>query len=288
MDPSTFIDPQLTLPDLLVLKNLLKDVESRDGARSVARVETDVVMISHLLLYLTTSVPSALLLYHHFTWLHGIAHWILHVWYAGTYTLMKHQYVHMNGILAPRYYLVDLLFPITTLKGNGPRRSEFDYVANARATSCVFILPLLTLRLGLMVGNWGQHAFVDVSDPTSDFRSSITLIDVASNRFCFNDGYHTSHHLHPRRHWREHPAAFVKQKARYAEERALVFRNIDFLMVTLKLLQKDYMYLAKCLVPIGEYQTKLSLEQRAEMLKSRTRRLTTEELWSKFHKNKLG
>lgn len=30
-----------------------------------------------------------------------------------------------------------------------------------------------------MVGNWGQHAFVDKDEPDSDFRSSITLIDVA-------------------------------------------------------------------------------------------------------------
>jgi hypothetical protein len=29
-----------------------------------------------------------------------------------------------------------------------------------------------------MTGNWGQHAFVDEVEPDSDFRSSITLIDV--------------------------------------------------------------------------------------------------------------
>jgi hypothetical protein len=49
---------------------------------------------------------------------------------------------------------------------------------NAHATLFVFILPLFLLRLGLMIGNWGQHAFVDETDPNSDFRSSITLIDV--------------------------------------------------------------------------------------------------------------
>jgi hypothetical protein len=30
-----------------------------------------------------------------------------------------------------------------------------------------------------MVGNWGQHAFVDEANPKSDFRSSVTVIDVA-------------------------------------------------------------------------------------------------------------
>lgn len=31
----------------------------------------------------------------------------------------------------------------------------------------------------MAVGNWGQHAFIDRDDPDSDFRSSITLIDVS-------------------------------------------------------------------------------------------------------------
>ena len=48
-----------------------------------------------------------------------------------------------------------------------------------KATLFVLVLPLLQLRVGLMVGNWGQHALVDEVEPTSDFRSSITLIDVA-------------------------------------------------------------------------------------------------------------
>lgn len=56
---------------------------------------------------------------------------------------------------------------------------------DGRATFCVFLLPFMVLRFGLMVGNWGQHAFVDEEDPNSDFRSSITLIDVAVSFFFF-------------------------------------------------------------------------------------------------------
>lgn len=41
------------------------------------------------------------------------------------------------------------------------------------------LIPLGLLRVGLMVGNWGQHALVDEVEPESDLRSSITLIDVA-------------------------------------------------------------------------------------------------------------
>lgn len=45
-------------------------------------------------------------------------------------------------------------------------------------TLFILIIPLFLMRIGLMVGNYGQHALVDDVDPASDFRSSITLIDV--------------------------------------------------------------------------------------------------------------
>ncbi|KAL2012132.1 hypothetical protein VTN00DRAFT_4850 [Thermoascus crustaceus] len=327
-------------------------------ARKIVRVETDVVMLTHLLLYFTTSVPSAVFLYFHFTWPHAVLHWLMQSYYVGTYTLMMHQHIHMGGILSKKFWLFDQIFPYITnplmghtwnsyyyhhvkhhhVEGNGPddlsstiryqRDDLFDFLCyvgrfffliwldlplyfvrkgkpvlalkaagweignllciylllkwvNFRATFFVFVLPLLLLRVGLMVGNWGQHAFVDEIDPNSDFRSSITLIDVASNRFCYNDGYHTSHHLNPRRHWRDHPVAFLKQKDRYATEHALVFRNIDFLMITFKLLRKDYIHLAKCLVPMGD-QIRMSLEERAAMLQAKTRRFTEEEIRRKF------
>ncbi|OJD15305.1 hypothetical protein AJ78_04422 [Emergomyces pasteurianus Ep9510] len=325
--------------------------------RRIVRVETDVVMLTHLLLYFATSVPSAIFLFYRPNWIHGVLHWIMQSYYVGTYTLMMHQHIHMGGILSRKYSWFDMLFPYITnplmghtwnsyyyhhvkhhhVEGNGPNdlsstiRYQRDdlgdflcYVGrflffvwlelplyflrtsraqlamkaafweisnylviflllnvNWKATLFVFALPLLQLRVGLMVGNWGQHAFVDEIDPDSDFRSSITLIDVASNRFCYNDGYHTSHHLNPLRHWREHPVAFLKQKERYSEEHALVFYNIDYIMLTVKLMQKDYTHLAKCLVPIGE-QVNMSLDEIATMLRSKTRRFTEEDIKKKF------
>ncbi len=108
-------------------------------------------------------------------------------------------------------------------------------------------------------------------------------LPAQSNRYCFNDGYHTSHHLNPLRHWREHPNSFLKSKHVYAAEQALVFYNIDFIVITVKLMQKDYAYLAKCLVPIGE-QIHLSLEERAAMLRRHTRAFTEEEIARKFPK----
>ena len=52
------------------------------------------------------------------------------------------------------------------------------FKVNTRAAIFVLVIPFVLLRLGLMVGNWGQHALVDEVEPDSDFRSSITLIDV--------------------------------------------------------------------------------------------------------------
>jgi hypothetical protein len=225
-------------------------------AREIVRVETDVVIITHVLLYFTTSFPSAILLFQHFHWIHGLMHWAMQAYLVGTYTLMMHQHIHMGGLLKREFLWFDTLFPYIMdplmghtwnsyyyhhvkhhhVEGNGPddlsstiryqrdelfdflcyisrflfltwlelplyfvRKGKFSFAFKTaawefgyyiflylfwryicwKATIFVFILPLLQLRLGLMVGNWGQHAFVDEANPKSDFRSSVTVIDVA-------------------------------------------------------------------------------------------------------------
>lgn len=225
-------------------------------ARKVTRHQTDVVMITHLILYFTTLVPSAVFLYRRFSLLHGILHSAMHIYYLGSYTLMMHQHIHQRGILAKPFAAFDKLFPYILdplmghtwnsyyyhhvkhhhVENNGPDdlsstlRFQRDSVADflcyvgrffflvwielplyflsknrpgmaiqaagcecltysfycamamlfgGKATFFVYLVPLLLMRTGLMIGNWGQHAFVDADEPDSDFRSSITLIDVA-------------------------------------------------------------------------------------------------------------
>ncbi|KAF2702736.1 hypothetical protein K504DRAFT_464883 [Pleomassaria siparia CBS 279.74] len=358
-EPTVFVTVDLASITSPTLRKWVIDPYVR-WARTIVRVDTDVVMLTHLFLYAFTTIPSALYMYYNFHWWHGPLHAIMQVYYMGTYTLMMHQHIHMRGILKKEYAAIDHAFPYITdpmmghtwnsyyfhhvkhhhVEGNGPNdlsstvRYQRDDVwhflhylgrfyffiwfdlpryflskrnpglaakacgfelasylfyytmftrVNTPATVFVFLVPLAIMRLGLMIGNWGQHAFVDENQPDSDFRSSITVIDVASNRYCYNDGYHTSHHLNPLRHWRDHPVSFLAQKQKYSDEDALVFYNIDYLMITFSLLAKNYTHLAKCLVPIGD-QMKLSMEERAEMLKRKTRAFTEEEIAEKWGK----
>ena len=327
-------------------------------AQTVVRHPTDVVFLTHLILHFSTSVPSALYLYHHFSYLHGVVHWIMQLYYCGSFTLMLHNHIHNDGILSRQYSWLDRTWPYVLeplmghtwdsyyyhhvkhhhVEGNGPedlsstlryqrdslpdfllyvgrflvliwmelplyflRKKRHDLAAKSffsevlayafiaalarRAflpTLFVLMLPLVQMRIGLMVGNFGQHALIDEADPASDLRASITLIDVPSNRYCFNDGWHTSHHLHPRRHWRQHPAAFLRDKPAYREGRALVFQRIDYLMMTYRLLCKDYAYLAERIVPMGE-QIGMSREELADMLRTKTKRFTEEQIQEKFY-----
>jgi hypothetical protein len=80
--------------------------------------------------------------------------------------------------------------------------------------------------------------------------------------------------------------ALLKDRARYTEGKALVFRNIDYLMVTIKLLQKDYEFIAKRMVPLGKAQASMTLQERVDMLRARTRRFPDEYLRTFYDKSK--
>ncbi|EDO02765.1 hypothetical protein SS1G_05242 [Sclerotinia sclerotiorum 1980 UF-70] len=325
--------------------------------KGVVRRPTDVVFLTHIILYLATSVPSAIILYNRFSLIHGFCHWIMQALYCGPFTLMLHNHIHNNGVLVKKYAWLDKTFPYLLeplmghtlhsyyyhhikchhVEGNGPddlsstlryQRDDIvdflkywgrfmffiwlelplyffrtnkirlacevlfwevgSYVGmyvmarlNFWPTLFVLLIPFMQMRIGLMVGNWGQHALVDEIDPDSDYRSSIVLIDVASNRNCFNDGWHTAHHLNPLRHWRDQPLSYLKGKHNYDSGKALVFQNIDYIMMFVKLMQKDYEHLAGCLVPTGENIGK-SKKELADMLRTKTRKFTEEDIQKKF------
>jgi len=114
-----------------------------------------------------------------------------------------------------------------------------------RVGMVLYLLPFLIARFGMMSGNWVQHAFVDQQHPDNDYMSSITCIDTPYNWLCFNDGYHTSHHLHPRRHWTEHPGHLVEREKDYHKNTAIVFKGLDYLQIWFYLMTQNYSKLAQ-------------------------------------------
>ena len=77
-------------------------------------------------------------------------------------------------------------------------------------------------------------------------------------------------------------------KPEYAAGSALVFHNIDYLMMTIKLLRKDYIKLARYPIPIGA-QVGMTEEQRANKPRSKIRRFGERAVQARFYgKEKSG
>jgi fatty acid desaturase len=142
---------------------------------------------------------------------------------------------------------------------------------NWRATTVVFLVPFLMCRFLMMCGNWGQHAFINAEEPQNSYVNSITCINCRYNQRCFNDGYHIGHHVAANRHWTEMPEDFQNNRNEYLKQGAIVFEGIDFFIVWLLLMTKQYKALAKRFVDLNE--TRRSEEEIVNLLKERTKRI---------------
>ncbi len=131
-----------------------------------------------------------------------------------------------------------------------------------------FLLPMVTCRFMMMVGNWGQHAFVNVERKNNGVANAISCINSRYNKRCFNDGYHVGHHLRANSHWTEMPGDFLANREKYAKEGALVFEGLDFFFVSVLLWFGRYDILAKRFVRLGEPR---SDEEIIAMLKERVK-----------------
>lgn len=138
-------------------------------------------------------------------------------------------------------------------------RGELIYIAlitalaffNLAATLVIFIIPLIITRLIMMVGNWTQHAFVCPEDPGNSYKNSITCINIRYNHRCYNDGYHTNHHIQPSLHYTDHPLVLKENLDKYAANRALIFDGLDFGGIFFNLMFKRYDKLAAHVVNIN-------------------------------------
>ncbi len=136
-------------------------------------------------------------------------------------------------------------------------------------TLWVFIIPYVFTRVMMMCGNWAQHAFVDLSTPESPYRNSITCVNSAYNRRCFNDGYHIGHHVKPTMHWTEMPGDFLQNVERYRSESAIVFQKLDYFTIWLLLMARQYRMLSRYYVELDSAQPK-SQPEIVALLRSRT------------------
>lgn len=68
----------------------------------------------------------------------------------------------------------------------------------------------------MMLGNWAQHAFVNLDDLEDN---TINCINTKYNQMCWNDGYHAIHHVRPAMHYTDIPGEFLKTKDQLAEKK---------------------------------------------------------------------
>jgi fatty acid desaturase len=130
-----------------------------------------------------------------------------------------------------------------------------------------FVFPYVAVRTMMMVGNWGQHAFVNTARKNDGLANAITCINSGYNQRAFNDGYHIGHHLKANRHWTEMPQDFEASREAYARAGAIVFEGLDFFLVSVLLWTGRWSMLAKRFVRLdGEPRSDADV---IAMLKSR-------------------
>ena len=199
----------------------------------------------------------------------GFMHYYLRFLFIGVIELAQYFFGKKRNAIARKAAMVEYSYYVFL--------AAMAYVVSLKATLVVFILPLIIIRLAMMSGNWGQHAFVDQDEPDNDYKSSITCINSGYNQKCFNDGYHIGHHLVPNMHWTDMPVDFQANIDKYAKNQSLIFEGLDFQLVFLLLMFKRYQTLTKYLVNINGDTFKDEAEA-IEIMKKRTRRFSKERL----------
>lgn len=69
------------------------------------------------------------------------------------------------------------------------------------------------------------HSFVEPDDPTNQYINSITIVNGFDN--VWNEDYHVVHHHAVGVHWSDAPAHYEKNKDKYAEVTATIFRDCE-------------------------------------------------------------
>lgn len=209
---------------------------------------------------------------------------------SGTYSFRRDSFVHFISYWARFFFLIAIELP-QYLNRHGrtvlARRAFWGEVIHQlfvltmllidwRFALVTFALPMAIARSMMMVGNWGQHAFVNTERKNNGFSNSVTCINTVYNQRAFNDGYHIGHHLKANRHWTEAPKELLDNREQYIANGAIVFQGIDFFMVSVLLWSGQWKTLARCYVNLDGKQR--SEAEIIALLKSRVHPLRPEEI----------
>ena len=134
----------------------------------------------------------------------------------------------------------------------------------------ILVVPVIYARFIMMMGNWTQHSFIDKNDPEGHFSSVYNCINNVYNKNCWNDGYHSIHHLKPALHYTDMPGEFLKHTEKYKEHKTFIFDGIHYLHVFIYLMTKRYDKLALRLVNINQAFT--GENEAISLMKERTKR----------------
>ncbi|MCP4438821.1 MAG: hypothetical protein GY810_07740 [Aureispira sp.] len=139
--------------------------------------------------------------------------------------------------------------------------SELSYIVvtiilliiNPIGALAVAVIPTLMTRSCLIVGNWGEHAFIDATDPTNPYTNTTNILGKF-NKIWFNVGFHIGHHINPTKHYSLLEQDFYDNIETYAQEDAIVFKDVHFPHIWFYLMTKNYKKLAKLYVRLPGHE----------------------------------
>lgn len=140
-----------------------------------------------------------------------------------------------------------------------------------KATLMIFIIPVIYSRLISMMGNWTQHSFIDKNNLEGHFSSVYNCINNVYNQNCWNDGYHSIHHLNPALHYTDIPSTFLKNKEQFKKNKTFIFDGIHYLHIFFWLMNKRYDKLADNVVNIDN--TFSSNQEVIDLMKERVMKI---------------
>jgi hypothetical protein len=205
---------------------------------------------------------------------------------SSTMRFRRDSFAHFLMYFSRFFFLVAIELPLYLVRHRRramARRAVFGELAHEviivgamlidwRFGLAAFLGPYVACRFMMMVGNWGQHAFVNTGRKNDGIANSITCINSTYNKRAFNDGYHIGHHLKANRHWTEMPADFLASRETYAREGAIVFEGLDFFMVSVLLWLGRYDVLARRYVrldgPKSDEEVIAMLKERVKPVRS--------------------